>query len=298
MLNQTIHDIKTLKIQGAGSVATAALTALRHETHKIHTNDKQKFLKELEFMQQKLIATRPTEPKMRNSMKFVMDSLKAKTVPQLRKEVVNRIDQAIMHFRDNGQHISHIGSLMVKKNMVIATHCHSSRVVGMLKYAHNKGKHFYVHNTETRPLFQGRRTAKELADAGIPVQHYVDSAAMVALKDADMLLMGADAITAKGEVINKIGSRLFAEVAEFHGTHVYICADSWTYDPETKYHSEVLELRDPSEVWEHPPHGVKVINPAFEVIPPELIDGVISEFGVYKPEHFLYMVRRHYKWLK
>ncbi len=297
-LKKVVKDIKTLKIQGAVNIAIAGTRALSQVAQKSRAKTKKQFLKEIKKAQEKLATARATEPEMRNALKYITAKLKQRTISELKKEVKVRTDYVLKHFNETKDYIGHLGSLKIKKNMIIFTHCHSSTVIKVLTHAKRKHKRFYVHNTETRPLYQGRKTAKELAKAKIPVQHYVDSAAMIALKDADIMLIGADAITAKGNVINKIGSRLLAEAAEFYNVKVYICTDSWAYDPETKYHKEKIEQREPSEVWEHRPKGVKVINPAFEVIPPKLIDGIISELGFFKPEHFLHKVKRQYPWLK
>lgn len=297
-LKQIINDIKTLKIQGAVNIAIAGVKALDLVAQKSSTKNKKDFLKELYNAKTLLSNARVTEPELRNSLKYVLLKLKAKTIPDLKKEIKHRSDYVLKHLKETREYIGHIGSLKIKNNMIIFTHCHSSTVIQILKHAKMNKKRFYVHNTETRPLYQGRKTAKELAEANIPVQHYIDSAGMLALKDADLMLIGADAITANGDVINKIGSRLLAEAAEFYNVRVYVCTDSWAYDPETKYHKEKIEQREPSEVWEHRPKGVKIINPAFEIIPSELINGIITELGFFKPENFLHKVKRTYPWLK
>ncbi|MFA5141413.1 MAG: S-methyl-5-thioribose-1-phosphate isomerase [Candidatus Woesearchaeota archaeon] len=297
-LDQVVKDIESLKIQGAATIAKAAVDAFKKEAQKCKVKSRGGYLKEMHSAKNKLIASRPTEPKMRNALKYILSKMKGKTPLELKKEIVDKADEVLQHFHEVKDSIAHQGSLKIHNGMIVFTHCHSSTVIGILKYAKQKHKKFFVRNTETRPLFQGRMTAREIAKLDIPIKHYVDSAGMLALKDADIMLIGADAITAKGEVINKIGSRLLAEVADFYGVKVYVCTDSWAYDPETKIHPEIIEQRDPSEVWENRPNGVKVMNPAFEIIPPELISGIISELGVFKPEHFLYKVKRHYKWLK
>lgn len=298
VLNKTIADIRGLKIQGAVNIAIAAAKALNHVAQESDAKKKKHLLRELHEVKAKLTATRPTEPKMRNCLKFILNWPKVKTVPELKHLIREKTHLAISHLEENKDYVAHVCSEKIKNHMTVFTHCHSSTVVVALKHAKRKGRKFQVHNTETRPLFQGRITAKELAEAGIPVHHYVDSAAMLALKDADLMLIGSDAITAKGEVVNKIGSRLMAEAAEFYGVRVYVCTDSWDYDPETMHHPEKIEYREPSEVWERKPKGVRVINPAFEVIPPHLIAGIISELGVYKPEIFVHKVKRHYPWLR
>src|SRR3989338_1345726 len=297
-LQKVVKDIKTLKIQGATNIALAGSKALNLVAQNSQQKTKKDFLKEINNAQFLLVNARVTEPKIKNSLKYILLKLRSRTVPELKEQIKQKSEYVLKHLTESKDYIGHIGSLKIKNNMIIFTHCHSSTVIKILKYAKTKHRRFYVHNTESRPLYQGRITAKEQAKAKIPIQLYVDSAAIEALKNADIMLIGADAITANGDIVNKIGSRLFAETAERYNVKIYACTDSWSYDPETKHHKEKIEQRDPSEVWKHPPKHVKIINPAFEVIPAKLVDGIISELGFYKPEHFLHKVKRNYPWLR
>ena len=108
-------------------------------------------------------------------------------------------------------------------------------------------------------------------------------------------MIGADAITSEGKVVNKIGSRTFAYIAKSLGIPVYICTNSWKFDPETIFgFEEPIEERSPEEVWDNPPNGVTVRNPAFEMIEPTLIEAVISELGVYRSDVLLEVVKERY----
>ena len=168
----------------------------------------------------------------------------------------------------------------------------------IISKAWNNRKHIEVHNTETRPRFQGRKTARELASLGIPVVHYVDSAVRFALKKADIMLIGADAITSEGKVINKVGSELFAETADKYGVPVYVCTNSWKFDPATVFgFEEPIEKRYSKEVWNSPPKNVRIDNFAFEQIGPNLITGIITEIGVYKPQTLVRAMQEKYPWM-
>ena len=112
------------------------------------------------------------------------------------------------------------------------------------------------------------------------------------------MLLGADAITVEGKIINKMGSELFAEVAEQNDVPVYICSDSWKFDPASVFgYEEEIEKRSAKEVWPTAPKGVTISNFAFEKINPDLITGIISELGVYTPEVFVEEVKRSYPWI-
>jgi translation initiation factor 2B subunit (eIF-2B alpha/beta/delta family) len=173
----------------------------------------------------------------------------------------------------------------------VFTHCHSTNVINALVYAHKKAKKFEVYNTETRPLFQGRKTAKELAKAGIKITDFVDSAVDLALegrqgfKKISIILIGCDAILKTG-IINKVGSAAIAELANLHKIPLYIVADSWKFSPKKLS----LEQRDFHEVWQRAPKHIKVRNPAFELVDKKYIKGIISELGILKFDEFIKIV--------
>jgi methylthioribose-1-phosphate isomerase len=148
-----------------------------------------------------------------------------------------------------------------------------------------------VYADETRPLLQGSRlTAWELSRAGIPVRVIVDSAAgsMMAAGRVDLVIVGADRIAANGDTANKIGSYALAVLAQRHGIPFYVAAPMSTLDPALERGSEiVIEQRPRGEIAAGfgrttVPDGVEVENPAFDVIPAELITAIITDRGVYR----------------
>ncbi len=259
-----IKKIKEVKIQGATNIAIAGIKSMSLKG----------------FSSKKLLQVRPTEPMLKNALKF------AKKYGQ---------EKAIENIFWSQKKIIKYGYKKVKP--VVFTHCHSSTVVNILRYAEEKGKNFKVYNTETRPLYQGRKTARELAKVGINVTQVVDAAAGIAMtlnhKKKHVVFFGADAILKNGDVINKIGSGMFANIAYDYKIPVYICADSWKFSSR----SVELEKRGFKEVWKKLPKHVRIINPAFETINNKYIKGIISELGILKPKNFVKKIKKKYKWI-
>lgn len=257
-----LKRIKTIRIQGARNVAKSALEAYTLLPSKIS--------------KKRLLNSRPTEPMMR----YVLDLAENK-IPK--KEILNHFDYA-------QEKINKAVFKLIKQNDVIFTHCHSTNVVDSLIYSKKKGKNFQVYNTETRPLFQGRKTAIELRKAGIKTTMFVDSAAAIAIEKenrndkiyVDKIFLGADALLKKG-IINKIGSGMFAELACRNKIPVYILADSWKFTKD----KIPLEQRKMSEVWDNAPGNIKIKNPAFEFVKEKYISGIITEFGLMKYGEFI-----------
>ena len=266
--NQICKAIKQVKIQGAENVAKAALEALK-------LNHSQAAIK-------KLISLRPTEPALRNAIVKVLD------------KVANGIswDKAIKemedYFREADKKIYEYAERIIENGNIIYTHCHSSTVEKTLKLAKKHSKKFIVYVTETRPLYQGRITAEKLAKAGIKVVLSVDSNARQFLKKADLFLFGADAITSSGNVINKIGTNMFAEIAQQFDVPCYCLSLSIKYDPITQYgYGEKIEERPVREVWNKKIKNLTIVNPAFEIVEAKNINAIISELGLLTPSAFV-----------
>lgn len=282
-LGVTIQKIKNLEIQGAESIAIAAIQAFGEVLKTCVEQAK------LEQAIEMLKSARPTEPALRNALRYCLLNY------EKNKEVVATV---LNHFKTAKEKIVEYGRAKISGNMTVFTHCHSSTVTGILVKAWKEGKRFKVFQTETRPRYQGRLTAEELAEAGIPLTHCVDSAGRHLMQKSDLFLFGADSVTAEGNVINKIGTLALAEFANQHKIPVYACTNSWKFNPETIYgKEEVIEERDPKEVWEDAPKGVKIYNPAFEITPPGQITGIITELGVFKPEALVAEIQKAYPWL-
>jgi len=256
--SQIVKDIEEIKIQGARNIAKSALKAY--------------FLIPTKSSKNKLLKSRPTEPMMQN----VLDMAENKKISK--REILGHFDYAQKEINKN------ILKLICKGD-IIFTHCHSTNVVSALIYSHKQGKKFEVYHTETRPLFQGRKTSKELKNAGIKTTMFIDSAMRQAIDKSDIIFIGADALLKNG-IINKIGSGLIAEIANDNigkKVPVYIIADSWKFTKE----KIKLEQRDLNEVWDKAPKKVKIKNPAFEFVNKKYIKGIITELGLMSYNQFV-----------
>jgi ribose 1,5-bisphosphate isomerase len=258
-VDRIIRNIKSVKIQGATNIAKAAAKAYHLNPTKQTKN--------------RLLSARPTEPTLSNVLNHLIERGWSDK-------------QVLDHFKESQDRINRFVFKIIKNKSIVFTHCHSTNVGKSLVYSKMQGKKFEVFNTETRPLLQGRITARELSKADIKVTTFIDSGLHEAIEDSDILLLGADAILKNG-VINKIGSTIAAEIAHVHKIPFYIVADSWKYSPR----NVKIEERDFKEVWKDAPKNINVKNPAFEFIPRKYIKGVISEYGILKYPDFLRKVK-------
>jgi translation initiation factor 2B subunit (eIF-2B alpha/beta/delta family) len=102
------------------------------------------------------------------------------------------------------------------------------------------------------------------------------------IKKVDMVLIGADALLKNGDVINKIGSNMFAEIAHNNKVPVYVIADSWKFSSRPVN----IEEREHNEIWKNAPKHIKIKNPAFETVKAKYITAIVSESGILKPIAF------------
>ncbi|MDN5358381.1 MAG: ribose 1,5-bisphosphate isomerase [Candidatus Diapherotrites archaeon] len=282
-VQKILDDIRALRVQGARNVALAALKAVKIVAERSSDADLVDNVKNVVL---ELARTRPTEPAMRDALTYVLRHLSSK------EELLKAIDRYEDEIREAEEKIADYGARRVPDGGVVITHCHSTTVVRVLTRAKEVGKEFRVVVTETRPKYQGKITARELLEAGIPVTYIVDSAAYLFMRDADLYITGADAITSDGYVVNKIGTALMALAAKRFDVPYCVAASTLKYDPVTAAgFEEPIEERDPSEVVDPSElPGAEIRNPAFDVTPPDLVDGIISEIGVYAPQIFPAMV--------
>lgn len=226
-------------------------------------------------------------------------------------EKCSNIDEAIQKLIENAirledediatnKKIGDFGAQIVPKGGTILTHCNAGALAtvgygtagGVIRSAWAKDKTIQVFADETRPRSQGARiTTFELVRDGIPTTLITDGMCsyFMSKKMINVVVVGADRIAANGDTANKIGTYTVAICAKYHNVPFYIAAPKSTIDMNIKDGSQIpIELRDAKEVTHVNgkiicAEGVNVINPSFDVTPNELITGIITEAGIFKP---------------
>jgi len=301
------QEIKDMRIRGAGKIARSAAYALQIQAEKSKATNVDDFWNEMKQAAKILYETRPTAVSLPNALRYVMHRGKAAyasgaDLEQLKFIVINAAKEFIHNSEKAIERIGEIGANRIEDGDVIMTHCHSKAAISVMKTAFEQGKDIKVIVTETRPKWQGKLTAKELASYGIPVIYVVDSAARHYMKMTDKVVMGADSITVNGAVINKIGTALIALTAKEHRIWTMIAAETYKFHPETMLGQLVeIEMRDPYEVipkeeLETWPKNIEVWNPAFDVTPPEYIDVIITERGIIPPSAAIDILKEEFGW--
>jgi methylthioribose-1-phosphate isomerase len=296
--------IRELKVRGAPAIGVTAALGVALGAQALAADHYDAFAKQVEEICDHLAASRPTAVNLFwaiGRMKQKLAGLKGVPVAAIKQELIKEsqaiLDEDIALCKAMGQH----GAQLITSGQTILTHCNAGALatagygtaLGVIRAAWEQGKRIQVIADETRPVLQGARlTAWELMQDHIPVTLITDNMAGALMRQGKIhvCVVGADRIAANGDVANKIGTYSVAVLAKAHGIPFYVAAPYSTIDLGTKTGADIpIEERDPREVTSihgsHPvaPAGVSVWNPAFDVTPADLITGIITERGCFKP---------------
>jgi len=245
-----------------------------------------------------LLKTRPTAVSLSNAIRMVM-KYKAEDVDGARHAVVSNANRFIENSLKAVEKIGQIGSRRIRDGDTVLTHCNSIAAISVISAAHNSGKKIKVIATESRPRFQGITTIGMLDKLGIETELIVDSAARSVMNEVDLVVVGADVITANGTLVNKIGTAQIALCAREARTSFMVAAETYKFSPETILGELVtIEEREPEEIlsdiskYRH----VRVRNPAFDVTPHQYIDLICTEAGAISPEMSYLIIRERLGW--
>jgi ribose 1,5-bisphosphate isomerase len=287
------EEIRTMRIRGAGLIASSAVEALEITAQNSTTKTVDEFVNEMTGAAHFLLQTRPTAVSLPNAIRYVMHRINLKkssasSVEEIRLTATSAAREFIANAQTAVDRIGEIGARRIRDGDVLLTHCNSKAATSVITNAWSQGKKLEALVTETRPRFQGRLTAKKLADAGIPVTMILDDAVRYYMQDVDKVIVGADAITANGALVNKIGTSMIALAAHEAKVRVFVAAETYKFSPETMIGELVtIEERDTSEIISETELNkigpIKVRNPSFDVTPPEYIDLIITERGIIPP---------------
>ncbi|MFA5347649.1 MAG: ribose 1,5-bisphosphate isomerase [Methanoregula sp.] len=301
-VTETAEKIKSMEIRGAGRIAREAADALRQLAAETKAGDLGSFRREMEDAAQTLVTTRPTAVSLPNAIHLVMTGLeRASTLDEAQKDVINRAEQFIQSSHHAVENIAQFGARHIRDGDTVLTHCNSEAALACILEAHRSGKEIEVFATEVRPRNQGLITIRTLNDAGIKTNFIVDSAVRSFIHEIDLVLVGADAITVNGAVVNKIGTAQVAHTATEARVNVLVAAETYKFAPRTIV-GELIQIEEregrevlADEISRTLPH-VTVRNPAFDVTPAEYIDLIVTEAGVIPPQMAYIIIRDYLGW--
>ncbi len=319
---QTAAAIRDMVVRGAGAIGATAAYGLAQGARAFRGTNLSKFRHSVEIAYQTLKAARPTAVDPVNAMNQVRATMaRGESVEEQQALALAAAEEFanddVRHCQEIGRH----GAKLIRPGMNVLTHCNAGwlafvdigSATAPMYAAQEEGRKFNVYCDETRPRSQGATlTAWELAQQGIPHQIIADNAAghLMQRGKIDLVIVGSDRTLGRtGEVANKIGTYTKAVLADRHKIPFYVAIPLSTIDWDLRRGFDIpIEERSESEVlgtWgvqenpgskpQTPKQGRRVyvrvanqgsgaFNPGFDVTPPELITGIITPTGIFKPK--------------
>ncbi len=299
-LLDTAEKIRTMQIRGAGRIAMAASKALGDYARDVPCHTLEEFNGKIRKASQILIDTRPTAVSLPNAVMLTARH-SHNSLDEARQQIISNAEKFIAKANGALEKMGEIGAKRIRDGDVIMTHCNSHAAIAVIKKAFDQGKDISVIATESRPRRQGFITIKELNDHGIHTTLIVDSAVRYCMKDVDLAIVGADAITVNGALVNKVGTSQVALAAHEARKNLICVAETFKFSPKTLLGDMVeIEERDCEEVIDEEVlsrlSNVTVKNPAFDITPAEYIDLIVTEAGAFPPQMAYVVIREHLGW--
>ena len=317
---ETARAITDMVVRGAGAIGATAAYGLTQGALAFRGGDLKKFSAHIETVYQTLADARPTAVDPVNAMNDVRHAMaRGETVAEQQSLALAAAEEFA---NEDARHCAEIGAhgaKLIRHGMRILTHCNAGwlafvdtgTATAPFYAAQAQGKKFHVFCNETRPRSQGATlTAWELAQQKISHQIIADNAAghLMQRGEIDLVIVGSDRTLGRtGEVTNKIGTYTKAVLAARHKIPFYVAIPLSTIDWNLKRGFDIpIEDRHENEVlgaWgvtktgrreyvrvANPTSGAR--NPGFDVTPAELITGLITPSGIFKPKE-LWRQRRN-----
>jgi len=300
--NDVAQAIRTLVVRGAPAIGVSGAFGMALAVLQSKSETKEGLLSDLEKAKKTLFETRPTAVNLSWGLETIMEIAKqGNSISDIKESVINKAKHMADDDVQTNKEMGKNGAELFLNNDTIMTHCNAGALatvgygtaLGVIRALKENGKNIKVIATETRPVQQGSRlTAFELKNDGIDVSLIPDTAVGYTMANGlvNGVVVGADRILRTGHVFNKIGTYQVATMAKQHNIPFYVAAPLSTFDLTSNPDDVVIEQRKATEVTgigekRTAPEGIDVINPAFDITPPELINGIITEKGVAKPPY-------------
>jgi methylthioribose-1-phosphate isomerase len=297
--------IREMVVRGAPAIGDTAAYGMALVARASQVETVEALRAELAQADTVLRASRPTAVNLfwaLDRIQRVINDPANATVAEIKAAILSEAHAIALDDANVCKQIGLNGLALVPDEATIIHHCNTGSLatqdygtaLGIIRTAHEHGKHVHVLVDETRPRLQGARlTAWELREQGIPHQVIVDGASGHFMRrlGVDLCVVGADRIAANGDTANKIGTYNLAVVAHAHGVPFYVAAPLSTIDLKTPHGDEIeIEERTPREIThvegvQITPDDVQVGNPAFDVTPAQYITAIITEKGIVYPPY-------------
>ena len=305
-VDEAFTTLREMRVHGAGRIARLAAQALRDYAKDAKASNSKEYWNLVLKAGEKLKSARPTAVSLPNGVNYVLYGGRTafesgSSVEDIRNATVNAANDFMVSSIDAVRQIGEIGARRIKNCDTIITHCNSEAAISIIKKAYDRGRGIKVYCDETRPKFQGHKTAATLAAYGVDTTLIIDSACRFFMDKADRVVVGCDAISVNGALVNKVGTSQVAVLAHEARVNFTVAAETYKIDFKT-INGELVDIeeRDPTEIaskeWIAHNPKVKFNNPVFDITAPEYIDFYVMEKGIVPPAGIYAMMKDLYQY--
>jgi len=299
LVSKLVSNIISWKIRSSTELVEETLNTLECIIKK--SKDLNSLVLDIIYMVNEVIKVRPTAAMLINCSRDILLELNnvvnsKPKLPKAKEALLNKIRRIKGRMTNSIERIATIGANRIIPGDIIMTSAYSKTVMKIFEKALEQGKKFEVFVTESRPGDDGKIVASKLSKLGLKVTLIVDSAMRYFMKYTTRVLLGAEAVAANGAVISKVGSSLMALIAHEARVRVFVAASTLKFNYETVF-GELVRIPQapeetilPGEVKEKI-GGIKTEIPVLDVIPPEYVDAIITEYGVIAPQAIPLLMR-------
>ena len=267
---------------GASELARMALQAIVRYASEYFAKDTAEFATAINSFASELMECRPCMAPVWNMLQQVQKELvycQAVSVDTLRKKVVEAAGRLEDDSLTAVSRVADYAESIVRSGHTVFTHSYSSTIAALFKRLQEKQVNAIV--TESRPLYEGRKTAEMIAGFYIPVQFVTDAQIGIFVEQADMAMVGADSVLPDGSVVNKAGTYLLALACHDKQVPFYVCYESFKLRDPGMPKLEI-EKMDPAELGFQSQRYITVNNSYSDVTPARFITAWINNAGILK----------------
>jgi translation initiation factor 2B subunit (eIF-2B alpha/beta/delta family) len=280
---QLLQRLQTDNTSGASTLLEHATEILDTFASQHALDEREAFRAALEAVVHALLAAQPAMAPLLNLVNQALHACPDTLAPAL---ACQQLRQMLRRFRHAAclsmAALCRQTLVILPPQATILTYSNSATVIAALHYAHERGRVRRIMLSESRPAYDGRPQALALLAHRMTVEYSVDMALFDRLPEAQVVLVGADAVFPHG-LVNKVGTRPLAQIARQAGIPMFSLCASGKFLPAAA--TPLLQFTDhpDQEVWPDAPPGISIRNRYFETTPLPLFTGIISEHGVYAP---------------
>ena len=281
---QLLQRLQTDNTSGATTLVELALDILAAFARQKAAQEPHDFGAALETLLGAMLAAQPSMAVLINLAQQVLqacsEALPLATIRQQLQQVLSTFRHDV---RRSTEVLCQQALTILPPRVTVLTYSNSTTVIAALRYAHDRGRVRRVLLSESRPAYDGRPQALALLESGLAVEYSIDMALFERLAEADVVLVGADAVF-PDHLINKLGTHALARLAHLQGIPCFSLCAANKFLPAAATALWRIVDHPGAEVWPTAPNGLCISNRYFDATPLALLSGIVSDQGIYTPE--------------